>query len=61
MSVSNLYPGGDDPVTANLGLFLFGMDYVVAENFITLDAATGSGPTLMRAYQVAEPWPRAQL
>jgi len=48
MSVSNLYPGGDDPVTVNLGLSLWGMDFVVAENFITLDAAVGSGSSSVK-------------
>jgi len=48
MSVSNLYPGGDDPVTVNLGLSLWGMDFVIAENFITLDAAVGGGSSSVK-------------
>src|ERR1700676_4630903 len=42
MSISNLYPGGDNPVTVNLGLALYDMSYEMAENFIILDAAIGS-------------------
>lgn len=42
MSGSNLYPGGDNPVTVNLGLALYGMDEVLAENMILIDTAVGS-------------------
>jgi len=46
MSISNLYPGGDNPVTVNLGLALYDMSYEMAENFIILDAAIGSGSSV---------------
>src|SRR6266705_6324027 len=35
------YPGS--LYTPNLGLALFGMDEVIAENFVTLDSATSGG------------------
>jgi hypothetical protein len=34
---NNFYPGSDQPVTTRLGLALYGMDEVLAENFILLD------------------------
>lgn len=37
-----IYPGGDAQVTPNLGLALWGMDEVTAENFILLDTAFGA-------------------
>jgi len=37
-----IYPGGDEQVTPNLGLATWGMDEVLAENMILLDAAIGS-------------------
>ena len=40
--MSNIYPGGDTPITPNLGLTLIGTDEIVAENFILIDAFAGS-------------------
>lgn len=38
-----IYPGGDAQVTPNLGLATWGMDEVLAENMILIDAAAGGG------------------
>lgn len=41
--MSFIYPGGDAQVTPNIGLATYGMDEVLAENMIIIDAAIGSG------------------
>lgn len=38
-----IYPGGDEQETLNLGLATWGMDEVLAQNMIILDAAIGRG------------------
>ena len=42
--MSLIYPAGDEQVTVNIGLATWGMDEVLAENMILIDAAIG-GPT----------------
>lgn len=44
---SLIYPGGDQQVTPNLGLATWGMDEVLAENMILIDAAVGSGSSTL--------------
>lgn len=45
--MSFIYPGGDAQVTPNLGLATWGMDEVLAENMILIDAAfSGGGGTV---------------
>jgi hypothetical protein len=39
----NLYPGGDQPVTPNFGLALYGMELEMAYNFLIIDANLGGG------------------
>lgn len=46
--MSFIYPGGDAQVTTNLGLATWGMDEVLAENMILIDAAVGSGGTTIQ-------------
>jgi len=41
--MSLIYPGGDEQVTPNIGLATWGMDEVLAENMILIDAAIASG------------------
>lgn len=41
-----IYPGGDEQETVNLGLATWGMDEVLANNMIILDAAVGGGGTV---------------
>lgn len=41
--MSFIYPGGDAQVTPNLGLATWGMDEVLAENMILIDAAVTGG------------------
>src|ERR1700676_598452 len=41
-----IYPGGDEQETINLGLATWGMDEVLANNMIILDAAVGGGGTV---------------
>jgi hypothetical protein len=50
--MSLIYPGGDAQVTPNLGLATFGMDEVLAENMILLDAAIGSGSSSVKVNSV---------
>jgi hypothetical protein len=40
---TTLYPGGDNPVTPNLGLALWDMSYQLAENMLLIDAAVSGG------------------
>jgi hypothetical protein len=44
--MSTLYPGGDYPVTPNLGLALWDMSFEMAENMILIDTAVGSGSSV---------------
>lgn len=40
---STLYPGGDNPVSPNLGLALYDMSFELAENMLIIDAAISAG------------------
>jgi hypothetical protein len=51
-----IYPGGDEQQTPNLGLATWGMDEVVANNFIILDSAIGGGTSvLINSVSIANP------
>lgn len=52
-----IYPGGDNQYTPNLLLATFGMDEVLAENMILIDAAVGSGSTSVRVNGTVVPNP----
>jgi hypothetical protein len=50
MSVT-LYPGGDNPVTPNLGLALWDMSMTMAENFELLDSAVAATTVTKRGWK----------
>jgi hypothetical protein len=54
MSVT-LYPGGDNPVTPNLGLALWDMSMTMAENFELLDSAVAAGSLKVNEALVTAP------
>jgi hypothetical protein len=54
MSVT-LYPGGDNPVTPNLGLALWDMSLTMAENFEILDSSVAAGSLKVNGTTVTAP------
>src|SRR5579871_3123202 len=48
----NYYGQSSDPITPNLGLSLKGMDPIVAENFVLVDAAVGGGGSTVKINSV---------
>ncbi len=51
--MSLIYPGGDEQVTPNIGLSTWGMDEVLANNMILIDAAISGGGSSVKVNSVS--------